>query len=213
MKQIVLALLPLGIILLVSELLWRGKIISGERGRKFVHILSGVYMAFWPLFLPLDGIAILGLMAFVFLTYSRISPIFHAMHVTDRKTYGELFFALAITVCAIFARQPWIYTTAVLFLAIADGGAALAGKLWGKSNTYFVFGFKNLKKSIAGTLAYVMLAYLCLLVGLQYSDGQQIPNYIYLLPFIAACVENISPYGSDDFVAPLVVVFVLNSVI
>jgi dolichol kinase len=167
-------------------------------------------MAFWPLFLPLDGIAIIGLMALVFLVYSRFSPIFHAMYVTDRKTYGELFFALAITVCAVFAKEPWIYTTAILFLAIADGGAALAGRLYGKSNAYFVFGFKNLKKSIAGTLAYILLAYLCLFLGLQYYEGQQISSYIYLLPLLAACIENISPYGSDDFMAPLVVVFVLN---
>lgn len=209
MVNLLLALVPLGVILVSSELLWRKKMIFGERGRKFVHVLAGVYMAFWTKILPLDGIAVLGLMAFVFLLYSRFSPIFHAVYTHDRRTYGELFFALAILVCALLASEPWIYTTAILFLAVADGGAAVFGKLLGKKNSYNVFGSKDLKKSIAGTSAYILLAYVCLFVGLSYSDTT-ISAMLLLLPLGGAVLENISPYGLDDLVVPVYVVLMLN---
>jgi phytol kinase len=143
MTNLILALLPIGMILVVSELLWRKQVLFGERGRKFIHILAGMYIAFWPNIIPSDGIAILGLMALVFLLYSRRMPIFHAVYTKERKTYGELFFALAIILCALYAKEPWIFTTAILFLAAADGAAAVFGKLYGTNNTYAVFGSRN----------------------------------------------------------------------
>ncbi len=92
--NLALALIPVGIILILSELLWQKKIIIGERARKFIHILAGTWMAFWPLYLPFDGIFILGCIALTLLVYSRITKLFHAIYSVKRKTYGDIFFLL-----------------------------------------------------------------------------------------------------------------------
>lgn len=51
MLHIIIALGGVLVILLVSEVLWRRQIMRGEYARKFVHIATGCFVAFWPLFL------------------------------------------------------------------------------------------------------------------------------------------------------------------
>jgi len=215
MLKILLATVPVGIILVLSEYLWRKKIIRGEKARKFIHILSGAYIAFWPLYLPLDGIFVLGCVALTFLIYSRFSPIFHAVYGVKRKTYGELFFAASIVLCALIATEPWIFTTAILFLSIADGGAAVAGKLWGKKNSYKVWNMSALQKSATGTVAYFALSYFCIGVGWFVGGSEvmrQFPIIVFLLiPISTTALENTSPYGLDNLVTPLYVTLVLSS--
>jgi dolichol kinase len=213
MIHLLLAVIPVGIILLASEYLWRKKIIRGEKARKFIHILAGVYIAFWPLYLPMDGIFILGCIALTFLVYSRFSPIFHAVYGVRRKTYGELFFALAIIICSVVATETWIFTTSILFLSIADGGAAVAGKLWGNNNSYKVWNMSALQKSRAGTTAYFLLSYVCLGIGWFMGGSEVMQQYsliiFLLMPISTTLLENISPYGLDNFFTPLYVTLVL----
>ncbi len=149
--KLLLALGPVGAVLVVSEFLWRQKKLFGERARKFVHILAGVWIAFWPQYIPLDGILILGCMMLAFILVTRHQKPFHAMYDIKRKSYGDIYYASALIICAYVSQEPWIFTTSILFLALADGGAALAGKAWGKTNQYFVFSKKCLRKSIVGT--------------------------------------------------------------
>ncbi len=209
------ATVPIGLVLLCSEYLWRKHYITGERGRKFIHILSGVWMAFWPFYVPFDGIFMLGAMALTLLIYSRITRLFHAIYAVKRKTYGELFFALAIMVCGYIGSEPWVHTTSILLLALADGGAAVIGRFWGINNQYLVFGSRELLKSRNGTLAFAILAYLSVAIGIvlggsQYVTGNEL---VFLaLPLGLTIVENISPYGLDNIVTPLIATLVLNGV-
>jgi len=214
--QLLLATVPIAVVLTASEYLWRKQYIAGERGRKFIHILSGVWMAFWPFYIPFDGIFMLGCAALTLLLYSRFTNLFHAIYAVKRKTYGELFFALAIIMCAYFGREAWIFTTSILLLALADGGAAVIGRFWGITNQYLVFGSKNLLKSRAGTLAYCILAYLSVGVGLLLGGSHVLlGNYpVFLgLPALMTVVENMSPYGLDNIVTPLIATLVLNTLV
>lgn len=215
-EKLLLALLPIAGILIVSELLWRRKKLFGERARKFVHILAGVWIAFWPQYIPLDGIFVLGCMMLAFILITRHSKPFHAMYDIKRKSYGDIYYAVALIFCAYGAREAWIFTTAILFLALADGGAALAGRAWGKTNQYFVFSKKYLRKSVVGTFAYFVFAVISVGVGISvggadFSQGQ-IFMYLLLLPGLMAVVENVSPYGLDNVLTPLLVVVALNVV-
>lgn len=217
MLKLLLALVPIVIVLFSSEYLWRQKIVVGERARKYIHILAGVWMAFWPFYLPFDGIFILGCIAFTLLIYSRVTRLFHAIYAVKRRTYGELFYALAIILCAYFGLEAWIFTLSILFLALADGGAAVVGRFWGISNQYFVFGWKALRKSIAGTLSFIIFAYVCIFVGWLLGGQEVIGNYalttLVLLPVGAAIVENITPYGMDNLFTPVMATVLLNSLV
>lgn len=217
MQNIIIALAPIGVVLVLSEFLWRKKVLKGEKARKFIHILAGCWIAFWPLYLPFDGIFVLGCIALTLLIYSRITRLFHAIYAVKRKTYGDILFAVGIIIAAYFAKADWIFTVSILFLALADGGAALVGKHWGKSNEYMVFGKKALTKSIAGTVAFFVLAYVSLLIGALLGGAEYLQQNVMLslviLPVLATIFENTMPYGFDNLFSPLVATILLNSLI
>jgi dolichol kinase len=217
MFKILLAVLPIGIVLLLSEYLWRKKLIKGERARKFIHILAGIWMAFWPFYLPFDGIFILGCVALTFLLYSRYTQLFGAIYAVKRRTYGELFYALTLIICSYYGQEPWIFTVSLLLLALADGGAAVIGKNLGTNNEYKVFGKNNLKKSMAGTIAFVFFAYITIFVGALVGGDEVIFSNIVMtllvLPIVATILENISPYGSDNLFTPVFATVLLNSLL
>lgn len=220
--NLLLALAPVGAILVVSEILWRLSWIRGEKARKFIHILAGSWMALWPVYIPFDGIFVLGALALTLLLYSRFTKLFHAIYAVKRRTYGEIFYAIAIMSVAFLAREPWVFTVAILLLAVADGGAAVVGRYWGIKNQYLVFGKESLRKSIAGTVAYIFLAYVSIGIGLLYAnaDGSTfsitLDNIIMILavlPLGSALLENSMPYGLDNLITPVFATILLNSLL
>jgi dolichol kinase len=217
MFKILFALVPVGIILLLSEYLWRKKILKGERARKFTHILAGIWMAFWPFYIPFDGIFILGCIALTFLLYSRHIHVFKSIYTVKRRTYGEIFYALAIVFCSYFGQEPWIFTVSILLLALADGGAAVVGKNWGANNQYLIFGNKNLTKSVAGTLGFLVFAYVSVVIGWLIGGNEIMSNHIFtaffILPISTTLLENISPFGLDNLITPALATILLNSLI
>ena len=212
-----LALIPIGIVLVLSEYLWRKNIVKGEKARKFIHILAGCWIAFWPLYLPFDGIFILGCVALTLLIYSRLTSLFHAIYAVKRKTYGDILFALAIIVCAYYGQADWIFTVSILLLSLADGGAALTGRYWGKNNTYRVFGSKYLQKSLVGTATFVALTYVSIGVGLLLGGADYMsesPIVLFLVvPVVATIAENIMPFGFDNLFTPLSATILLNTLV
>jgi phytol kinase len=215
--KLLVALLPVLIVLLISEYLWRHKTIKGEIARKFIHILAGMWMAFWPLYIPFDGIFILGCVALVLLIYSRVTRLFHAIYAVKRRTYGDIFYALALILCAYFGTEPWIFTVSILLLALADGGAAVVGKLWGSTNQYYMFGSRHLRKSVVGTITFIGLTYVSLGIAWCIGGSETMQMHMVavfiILPIIATIAENSMPFGLDNVATPLVATLVLNSLV
>ena len=93
----------------------------------------------------------------------------------------------------------------------------MVGKHWGKNNEYKVFGKKALTKSIAGTAAFVVLAYVSLLIGALLGGADYLQQNVMLalviLPVLATIFENTMPYGFDNLFSPLVATILLNSLI
>jgi dolichol kinase len=217
MFNILFALVPVGIILVTSEYLWRKKVLKGERARKFIHILAGIWMAFWPFYIPFDGIFILGCVALTFLIYSRHSHIFKAIYTVKRRTYGEIFYALAIIICSFYGQEPWVFTVSILLLALADGAAAVVGRHWGFNNQYKVFGANCLQKSVAGTLAFLFFAYLSIIIGWLIGGNIVMSEHLVIafiiLPIITTILENVSPFGLDNLITPLMATVIFNSLL
>ncbi len=217
MFKLFLALAPVGIILLLSEFLWRKKIVKGERARKFIHILAGAWMAFWPQYLSFRAIVILGSFAIVLLIISRITHLFHAIYAVKRRTYGDILFAVAIVLCGLAGQEQWVFTVSILLMALADGGAAVVGRFWGIHNQYFVFGLTSLRKSVAGTLAFIIFAYASIALG-WFLGGEEViranPLVVLLvLPLGAAVIENTTPFGLDNLFTPLFATLLLNTLL
>jgi phytol kinase len=212
MLTFVVATVGIGILLALSELLWRRKIIHGEYGRKLVHMVAGVFVATWPYFLTFEAIQLIALMATVALLLSRKYAIFHAIHDVMRKTYGEVLYPLSVLTIALLAREDWIFSVALLFVALADGMAAVVGKKYGKKKHTYKIGPS--KKTTVGTGAYIVFAYIALGVGLLVGGRETMlgsPFVVFAwLPLFSAFLEAVSPYGTDNVTVPLVVVLLLN---
>ena len=216
MLRTIIVLLPVGILLVMSEYLWRRKLIGGEYGRKLVHTTMGLYVASWPYLLPMHTIAYIACAAFATLVVSKKIQLFHAIHDVPRITYGEMLYPLGVLLVALLAQQPWIFTTSLLFISVADSAAAVFGKKYGVNSRY-VYRVFGAKKSVVGTLAYVLAAYVCVTASLLYGDKSLLlANRLAVfvsIPLFTAFLEAVSPYGLDNITVPLAVVVIMNALV
>ena len=208
----IVAVVGIGILLVLSEFLWRKKIIRGEYGRKIVHMTAGFYIASWPYFMDFITIQLIALFAMLTLLISRKFKVFHAIHDVKRRTYGELLYPVSILIIATLASADWIFSVAVLFIALADGMAALMGRKWGTKKYSYTIGKTN--KTIVGTFAYEVFACIALLIGLLIGGKETLlgsPFVVFVwLPLFCSFLEAVSPYGTDNITAPVVTVMLLN---
>lgn len=204
MLNILISLTAILIILIISELLWRGHKLSDELTRKIVHVSVAVFVAFWPYYMSYKQIQFVAVAFFIGIIASRYLHIFRGILHVRRKTYGDLFFPLSILILALLEPQKLIFTIALLNIGLSDGIAALVGKNFGKKNQYKVFG--NVK-SVSGTLSFIVISF-AIFLGAKLLDPNEIIGLSWLnviiLPPILAFVENVSSYGADDLTIPLV---------
>lgn len=202
------------LLLVLAELLWYQRIFTGEVARKFVHMLVGIYVAFWPLFMSMSAIVYMCLAFLVVLAISKKYKIFRAMHNIERKSWGDLLFAFGIGLTALIVHisgvSVWLFTIAILHLACADGMAAVLGTKAKRNRKYLIF--KKHTKSVVGSVVFWAVS-LVLLAGYSYFTGQIDLQVVYVavltVPLILTLVENISIYGSDNVLIPLSVILLV----
>jgi phytol kinase len=187
-------------VLLVSEWGWRRGWLANELGRKFVHILVGSFVAFWPFFLTWGQIRFLSaafLLVVIFTTYFKV---FHAIHSVQRPTYGEFFFAATVGLLACITVDKAVYAAAILQMSLADGFAALVGVRYGQGNKYYVLRHA---KSMVGSFTFLGVSIL-ILTGYSVFSVQGLPAGAVLLgASCAAALENFGVLGLDNLLVPL----------
>src|SRR6185436_10967073 len=139
------------LIIIFAEYLSRYKGVHSELTRKIVHVLVGMFVAFWPFFLSWRQIQVLGLMFLVVVVISIKLSIFNSIHAVSRNSWGEILFAVVIVILAFISSNPWVFAAAMLHLSLADGLAAVVGLAYGEHNSYRILGRT---KSVAGSLAF-----------------------------------------------------------
>lgn len=205
----VLTLIAVGLILLAAEYLARKTNMHGELTRKFVHMMVGTFVAFWPFFLSWRQIEILSFAFFIVILLSIRFTIFTAIHTVPRKAVGEISFAMVIGFLALISSSKYIFMAAMLSLSIGDAMAAIVGLLKGDNNQYKVFGKI---KSIAGTSAFFVCA--VLIMGLYVLMSNSNASFITLLvvPLLATVTENVAINGTDNLAMPLLIALLLGGV-
>ncbi len=197
--------------LLLNEYLWKKKILKGEGSRKFIHILIGSYGAFWPFFMTWNQIRFIAFSAVCFFLFMRASGIFHSVYSVRRKSWGDLIGPGAIGVLALFEPTKLVFAAAVLHIALADGLAAVIGTRYGKGNTYKVLWNK---KSVVGTTTFIIISFNILVWLFVRGEIGFTPitlPALFIIPFSAAYIENIAPWGSDNLFVPLTVIALLGT--
>lgn len=209
--QILLAIIPVWGLLIVVDRLWEAKKIQVETSRKIIHTLTGVYIAFWPLFINWTYIQILSIALLAVILISYKLHIFQSIHAVKRITTGEILYPLAIAICALIEPPAWMFTAAILHLALADSAAAYIGTKWGKSTHYQIMSHG---KSILGSLSFYIVSFSILLSTMFFVDPTNLPSPFWLLgftPLALTFLENISWYGTDNITIPLAVIVLLNT--
>ncbi len=212
MFAVLSALAAMALLLFLAEILWHRKKLSGEYARKFVHILGGSMVAFWPYIMSMRWIQLIAAGAIVIWVLTRKLDLSHALKDINRPTIGELLYPVSVLLAAYLAHEEWIFTVSILFLALADGMAAVIGRKFGtKRMTYKVYMGK---KTLQGSIAYLLCAYSALGIGVLLGGSAAITHTPVLtlgwLPVVCVFLENISPLGTDNITVPLLVVTVLN---
>jgi phytol kinase len=205
--MLIITILVVLCLLVASEVWWRAKQPHDEFSRKFIHITVGTFAAFWPYFLPWNQIILLSLAFVAGVLVSQYFGVFKAIHAVERPTWGEIGFALAITVIAILFKDPVIYTVAILHMSLADGIAAIVGTMYGKSNSYKIFGHI---KSRAGTLAFLVVSLVLLIAYATVVPAPPNPAILVGLAMLATVIENYAVYGLDNLLVPVLVASVLT---
>jgi len=205
--DILQATAPIFILLLLSEFLWRAKILRGEAARKLLHIVIGSYVALWPYFLTFRTIQLLALAMFIVVALSHRFKLFHAINDVHRKTKGDLLYAVGIGLVASLTHSPWIFAVAVLHMSVADGLAGLVGSRYGKTSGYKIFGYQ---KSAIGTATFVVSSFFILAMLSPFHPFATPAIVVAFLPFAAAALENIGVRGTDNVLIPLLIVAIFT---
>lgn len=210
MISIALAIVPIGILLLLTEFLWRTNRLRGESARKLIHIIVGSYVAFWPFFISFTAIQLISVAFLVVVLVSQYFDIFKAIHGVARRTWGEVLFAVGIGLIATLTSEPWIFAACILHMSVADGLAALAGKRWGMAVRYQIDGHD---KSVVGTTVFWLCSLIITGLAIYFIPSLQsdATPLLLWLPLAAAATENIGIGGTDNVLVPLLVYAVLNS--
>ncbi len=212
MVQALLAAIVIAAILGLSEVAWKKAHIQGELARKFVHITTGVFIAFLPFWVDYNWIMALAVGFVVANLVNRYVDFFHAIHAVRRKSWGDVLFGVGVFAVAWFQPNPWVFAVAILQVSLADGLAAIAGVTYGKEHgKYYLF---TQPKSIIGSSVFLVVSALILIFGMVASsyfvDPAQMWPVIVMLPLMLVCVENLAVFGFDNLALPLATLAVLS---
>jgi phytol kinase len=202
MLHAIVATACIGLILVLSEVLWRHAHIRGEFARKFVHILAGVFIAFLPFWNSYGWITLLAIGFIIANILNRYSPLFHAIHAITRKSWGDFLFAIGILVSALVRPNKWLFAGAILQVALADGLAAVIGTHYAKHRYKIVDHFKSPIGTLTFYIASVATLYFVVYLG-NLSSLYHTPLIYLLVPIGMTILENISGYGSDNVFLPV----------
>lgn len=207
LQAVLLAGVPILVLAVATEYVWRKKKYHNEFTRKFLHITAGTYVAFWPWFLSWHNIQLLALGALIALVVSRQLNVFKSMHTARRHGAGEFLSAASVGILPLITHDRWVFAASILNLSLADGFAAVVGTRFGKGNTHHVFGQR---KSVVGTVTFWAFA-VAILAGYfaLTQAGWSWPTLLWL-PVIAAALEVVGVHGLDNLLVPLLVAIVLK---
>ncbi len=206
--KLLITLLIVFVILVLNELYWRNKKRHSELSRKFIHIVVGSFVAFWPFYLSWLDIQVISLAFIVVVLISRKINLFKSIHSVGRTTWGELYFGISVGLVSVMSSNKWVYMVAILQMSLADGLAAVIGSGVLIGRRYKIFGHN---KSIIGSLTFYIVSFILTVIYLVLSKGQSQPAAVLIvLPLVSTALENVSVGGLDNLTVPFVYTVLLN---
>ena len=209
MFTLFLILLAGTVVLGISEFVRRHLKIRNEDSRKTYHVVHGLIMASAPFLVSYNIIIAMEALLILEMIAIKRFNLLPWLYKVGRVSWGEYFGVGAVILIALMKPNKWVFLAAMLHLGIADAVAALVGTRYGKNHQFKVFGQI---KSIPGSLAfYGASVVITTVVIVAAQSGNDALLLLATVPILATLAEAASPFGSDNFVIPVLVVLVLNS--
>jgi phytol kinase len=188
----------------------------GETTRKMFHTGSGVLTLAFPfLFRDLWPVLVLTGTSALLVSAVKFLPALHARfgqvaNRVDRATFGELYFPLSIALLFWLTREsdPLLFVIPVLMLTFADATGALVGRRYGMTR------YQGTPKSLEGSVAFVMVAFLCVHVPLLlWSNVGRAESLLIAatLALLVMLLEGSAWRGLDNLFIPIGGYFLLRA--
>lgn len=206
MIYVLIYFVVLTFVILAIDVLQKRIFVSNQWGRTSTHIITGIIVSTFPVYLNVMQIIVLSGIFFVLLALSKTKKIL-SLHNIVRKSAGEVIFPVSIGIVALITlpADNKAYYAAILSLALADAGANIIGTL---------LPLKQIKvtgqtKSLGGFLGcfIIMFVVLSAIYGLNHANFGMIVAIAIFIGF----VELISVYGYDNLTVPIVTALVCTN--
>lgn len=195
------------IVIGISTVLQKKKILGDEGARKFIHIgVSNWWILAMIFFEGSQGVwyAIVPPITFIILNYlSYRLNLVKAMERGGKGNLGTVYFPISLLILVILSfgvfNNPYIGAMGILILGYGDGLAAVIGKKYGKHP--LAFG-----KSVEGTVTMFIASLIVAVVITSMLYPILLAILISLgVALVAALVELYTPKGLDNLSVPLLV--------
>jgi phytol kinase len=200
--EFVIVTIAYGSIFIAVELLAKKMHPPSEVTRKLSHILAGVGAALLPFVLSFNQIALLGAIFVPAVYLSMRGNWFKSVHKVRRSTYGEVYFPLAIAVCALLFPDRLLFTYGVLVIGVSDALASLLGQRYGRKKFKAPAGQKSIVGSTAFFISSAIIGATLTLIFVDTSIAQAVVWSI-VLAAILTIIEARANKGLDNLYVPV----------
>jgi phytol kinase len=201
--KFILVTLAYGLIFVVLEVIAAKLRPPAEVARKLGHILAGIGAALLPFVLDYKEIALLGALFVPAVLMSMKFSMFKSVHGVNRKTYGEVYFPLAICLSALLFPDQLLYTYAVLTLGVSDALASLVGVNYGRKKYRVKDGHKSYEGSVAFFVSTLAIGTGLILLLTENTDWVTAVILSAALAAILTVIEARGHRGVDNLFVPL----------
>jgi phytol kinase len=202
------------LVLALVELMDRRWHVYAEHTRKLAHVGAGLIALFAPAVFPTHWpMLFLAIVFSVILVLSRRLRLVRPLHDGSRESLGDVIYPGSLYMLFLLAEgNALLFQIPILVLTMADASAALVGQRYGRLR-YRVTGNT---RSLEGSLAFVMVAFLAILVPVLVSgrvEGMGTVLFAGVIAVAIAVIEAVCPQGLDNFFIPVGTLFLLEGLL
>ena len=203
---LVLSYVLVFLIIGISTVLQKAKLVGDEGARKFIHI--GVSNWWILAMIVFEGemaiwFAIVPPITFILLNYySYKTNLIKSMERSGNGNLGTVYFPISLLILVILTfgviNKPEVGAVGILVLGYGDGLAAVVGKAFGKHKLVD-------NKSLEGSLTMVVVSFVVVTLILNLS-GYTILTALWVavvVSIISTVIELYTPKGLDNLTVPL----------
>src|SRR5437764_2964749 len=184
--------------------------LAPETSRKLFHIGGGLttlalpwlFASAWPIIL-LTAITIPMLLTLKYVRALK-GNLTAVLYRVDRKSFGEIYFPVSVCLLFVLAHgNALLFIIPILMLTLADPAAAVVGVRYGRLRYTITKG----QKSVEGSAAFFLIAFLCTLVPLRLftpTSGVETLLMATIVGLLIMMVEAIAWEGLDNLFIPIV---------